>query len=102
MSTSVAIFNDNDIDNGQEKKGAKPLTGEALGVAAAAEGEWEGAINVSEVPENSEADIGAATETEAQTAQEWLGKLATAVVQELRKGIDAGSIAAARAQAIRR
>lgn len=40
--------------------------------------------------------------TEAETAQERLGKLATAVVKELRKGIDVGSVAAARAQAIRR
>lgn len=44
----------------------------------------------------------AATETEAKTAKERLGKLATSVVKELRKGIDVGSIAAARAQAIRR
>lgn len=47
-----------------------------------------------------------ATETEArsetETAQERVGRLASAVVKELRKGVDVGSVAAARAQAIRR
>lgn len=37
-----------------------------------------------------------------ETVQERLKSLAAAVVQELRKGVDIGSIAAARAQAIRR
>lgn len=37
-----------------------------------------------------------------ETGQERLKELAAAVVQELRKGTDVGSISAARAQAIRR
>ncbi len=47
-----------------------------------------------------------AIETEAssktETTQERMGRLASAVVKELRKGVDVGSVAAARAQAIRR
>ncbi|CAM9258641.1 unnamed protein product, partial [Hapterophycus canaliculatus] len=39
---------------------------------------------------------------EAETAQKLIGRLATAVIQELRKGVDVGTVAAARAQAIRR
>lgn len=39
---------------------------------------------------------------QAETVQERIGKLAAAVVDELQKGVNVGSIAAARAQAIRR
>lgn len=41
-------------------------------------------------------------EAAAETAQERLKRLGTALVQELRKGVDVGGVAAARAQAIRR
>lgn len=48
----------------------------------------------------SEASMKETTTTE--TAQGRLGRLAAAVVKELRSGVDIGSVAAARAQAIRR
>lgn len=47
------------------------------------------------------ADTGKA-EAHTETPQERLARLATAVVKELRNGVDVGSTAAARAQAIRR
>ena len=75
-STSVVLFNDS--DNGQVNKGANNS------------------------PETAEEEVTAAAEAEAETAQQRLAKLASGVVKELRKGIDVGSIAAARAQAIRR
>lgn len=46
--------------------------------------------------------VAAAPETGQERLKERLKELAAAVVQELRKGTDVGSISAARAQAIRR
>lgn len=100
LSTSVAVFNDN--GNGQERSTINP-TGDDPGVPGTAEMvERDGGKAEAIGSENAAADIAAATGTATETAQERLGKLATAVVKELRRGIDVGSIAAARAQAIRR
>ena len=99
VSTSVALFNENDKRQGESTNNP---TGDVPRVFAAADMERHGVKEEAIRPENDMADIAAATETATETAQERLGKLATAVVKELRKGIDVGNVAAARAQAIRR
>eukprot|EP00752_Nemacystus_decipiens_P007659 g6847.t1 len=98
LSTSAALFND---DDNRQEKGAGDLVVGALEAPVAAEGKSHEAMMDEDItPEIAEADITAPAETE--TPQERLGKLATAAVKELRKGVDVGSVAAARAQAIRR
>lgn len=99
LSTSAALFNDSDA--GQAKAARNPDS-DVLGVPASAEVERRGAMNEAERSKNAPAGSAAGAETESDTVQERLGKLATAVVRELRKGVDVGSTAAARAQAIRR
>lgn len=62
------------------------------------EGRLVGARGGVEYDEGRQAVAAAATET----GQEQLKRLAAALIRELRKGVDVGSVAAARAQAIRR
>lgn len=99
LSTSTALFNNNENGNGEDTNSP---TDEVPGVPAFAEGQRHGANEEATRTENAVADIAAVAETKTGTVQERLGKFATAVVEQLRKGIDVGSIAAARAQAIRR
>lgn len=88
MSASVAVFN-----SSAGGRDARKQIDDGLGAAT---------IGAEMNAANEEvADTGNA-EADAETAQEWLGRLATVVVKELRKGVDVGSTAAARAQAIRR
>eukprot|EP00903_Cladosiphon_okamuranus_P013005 g12134.t2 len=101
LSTNATLFNDSLNGRGN---GANDPTVDCSGAPAATE-DGHGAMGEAVVSGATVADIvrnAVATETEAETAKERLGKLATSVVKELRKGVDVGSIAATRAQAIRR
>lgn len=84
----MAVFN-----SSPGGRNARKPTDDGLGAATVEE--------KMDAAKEEEADAGNA-EADAETAQEWLGRLATVVVKELRKGVDVGSTTAARAQAIRR
>ena len=97
LSASTAVFNS---DAGAQD--FQSLTEFGPEAGAAAETKTNADKGEAEVAGDARTVVEPETASDLETAQQRIVRLASAVLNNLRKGVDVGSVAAARAQAIRR